>query len=219
MSTSFQSYLRQYAVKVSDNSEGDEYLLTRLENVEPALNILNIYGQIEGRAGGVDKILDSWGRIKKELALIEARGEAVLILGDLNRAVGADMLGVAGNKPDISYGGKLVRDLVASGEYMIFNNLALVEGGPWTREDPADGGLSCLDLAIGSKNLEPYLDKMLVDSARKFTPKRVTCSKGKMTIRPTDHFSLVLKLKMPRKENKKRPLSVWNKAKPGGWKA
>ena len=117
-------------------------MLTRLENVEPALNIFNIYGQIEGRAGGVDKILESWGRIKKELALIEARGEAVLILGDLNRAVGAGELGVAGNKPGISYGGKLVRDLVASGEYVIVNNLALAEGGPWTREDPADGGLS-----------------------------------------------------------------------------
>ena len=219
ISTSYQNYLRQYAVKVSDNAEGDEYLLTRLENVEPALNMFNIYGQTEGRAGGVDKILDSWGRIKKELALIEARGEAVLILGDLNRAVGAGEFGVAGNKPDISYGGKLVRDLVASGDYVLFNNLALVEGGPWTREDPADGGKSCLDLAIGSKNLEPYLEKMLVDSAKKFTPKRVTWSKGKMSTRLTDHFSLVIELKMPRKDVKKKTLCVWNKQKPGGWNA
>ena len=70
-----------------------------------------------------------------------------------------------------------------SGEYVILNNLALVEGGPLTREDPADGGLSCLDLAIGSKNLEPYLEKMVVDSARKFTPKRVTWNKERMTTR------------------------------------
>ena len=31
--------------------------------------------------------------------------------------------------------------------------------------------------------------------------KRVTWSKGRMTTRSTDHFSLVLELKMPRKEN------------------
>ena len=102
---------------------------------------------------------------------------------------------------------------------MIVNNLALTEGGPWTREDPADGGLSCLDLAIASKNLEPYLDRMVVDSARKFTPKRVTWSKGKMTTRSTDHYSLMLELNMPRKENKKKTICVWNKQKPGGWDA
>ena len=43
VSTSFQNYLRQHAVKVSDNAEVDEYLVTRLDNVEPALNIFNIW--------------------------------------------------------------------------------------------------------------------------------------------------------------------------------
>ena len=219
VSTSFQSYLRQYVVKVSDNSECDEYLVTRLENVQPALNILNIYGRIETRAGGPDKILESWGRIKKELALIEARGEAVLIIGDLNRAVGCDDLGVEGNAPDLSYGGKLVRDLVATEEYVMFNNLPLVEGGPWTREDPGDGGLSCLDLAIGSRNLLPFLERMVVDSAKEFTPKRAVFVQGKWTVKPTDHYSLMLVLNMPKKEKKQKAPTIWNKQKPGGWEA
>ena len=219
VSTSFQNYLRQYVVKVSDNAEVDEYLVTRLENVVPVLNILNIYGQIEARAGGPDKILESWGRIKKELSMIEARGEAVLILGDLNRAVGNDNLGVAGNSSDLSYGGKLVRDLLATEEYVMFNNLALVEGGPWTREDPGDGSLSCLDLAIGSRTLLPFLESMVVDSTRKFTPKRAVYNQGKLTVRPTDHYSLLLVLKMPRKEKKQKQPTIWNKRRPGGWEA
>ena len=151
--------------------------------------------------------------------MIEARGEAVLILGDLNRAVGQDELGVAGNSPDLSYGGKLVRELVATEEYVLFNNLALVEGGPWTREDPGDGGLSCLDLAIGSRNLLPFLESMVVDSDRKFTPQRAVYIRGRLTVKPTDHFSLLLGLKMPRKEKKQKQPTIWNKQKPGGWEA
>ena len=219
VSTSYQNYLRQHVVKVSSNSEGDEYLVTRLENVEPALNIVNIYGQIEGRAGGKENLLESWGRILKELSMIEARGEGVLILGDLNRAVGSGELGVPGNSPTVSYGGKMVRDLLASEEYCLLNGLALAEGGPWTREDPGDGGLSCLDLAIVSRNMLPFVKKMKVDSKKEFTPMRVTVRRGRMTLRPTDLFSLLLELWLPRKEKSQKTLTVWNKKKPGGWEA
>ena len=109
--TSVKEELKQSAVKVNDNSEGDEYLVVRLEHVEPPLNIINIYSQQEGRDGqeGKESVLESWGKIKMELCLIQLRGEAVLICGDLNRAVGADELGVRGNKERISEGGHLVR--------------------------------------------------------------------------------------------------------------
>jgi hypothetical protein len=219
VSTSYQNYLRQHVVKVSSNSEGDEYLVTRLESVEPALNILNIYGQIEGRAGGKENLLESWGRILKELSLIEVRSKGVLIIGDLNRGVGSDELGVPGNSPTVSYGGKLVRDLLASEEYCLLTGLALAEGGPWTREDPGDGGLSCLDLAIVSRNMLPYVKKLQVDSKKEFTPMRVTTRKGRMTLKPTDHFSLMVELWLPKKEKSQKTLTVWNKNKPGGWEA
>ena len=194
-------------------------MVTRLEHVNPALNIFNIYGQTETRAGGPDKILESWGRIKLELARIEARGEAVLILGDLNRAVGCDVLGVAGNASKVSYGGHLVRDLVASEEYFLLNNLEQAEGGPWTREDPADGGLSCLDLAIGSRNLLPFVQSVKIDCKKQFTPKRVIYVGGRMKTIFTDHFSLLVELKMPRLEKKEKAPTMWNKNKPGGWAA
>jgi hypothetical protein len=60
-------------------------------------------------------VLESWGKIKKKLCLIQLRVEAVLICGDLNRAVGADKQGVRGNKERISEGGHLVRELAEEG--------------------------------------------------------------------------------------------------------
>ena len=44
----------------------------------------------------------------------------------MNRAVGDDKWGVKGNKQTISYGGKLVRDLLENEEYILLNNLDIV---------------------------------------------------------------------------------------------
>ena len=85
--------LRQQAVRVTDNSDGDEFLIVRLEHVEPALNVINLYGMQEGKEGeeGKKRVLESWVRLKKELLLIEGRGEAVVVMGDYNRSVGCDL--------------------------------------------------------------------------------------------------------------------------------
>ena len=104
--------------------------------------MINVYGMQEGQDGeeGKQKVWDSWGRLRKEVLLIEARGEAALVMGDLNRAVGAGELGVPDNKEKISYGGEMVRELLSEGEYVLLNGLELAVGGPWTRVDPATGG-------------------------------------------------------------------------------
>ena len=220
LSTSVASWLSDSAVRVSEDSDGDEYLVTRIESVCPPLNIINIYGQQEGRDMKVvkEKILESWMKIKKELCLIEMRGEAVLLFGDHNRAVGADDLGVKGNKEKVSFGGQLLRDLVESKEYVMFNNLDLAVGGPWTREDPADGGLSCLDLCIGSANLLPYLKSVEVDSLRKMAASRVKVNrKGEITSTYSDHYPVIVELEMPTVESKSEKKTRWNVDKPGGW--
>ena len=85
--------------------------------------------------------------------------------------------------------------------------------------DPADPShMSCLDLAIVSKNMLPYVTGMRVDSSRRITLKRVTVSRrGKMTVKHTDHFALEIKLKMPEKPAENKNTAVWNLRKPGGW--
>jgi hypothetical protein len=44
-------------------------------------------------------------------------------------------------------------------------------------------------------------------------------SQGRMTVKLTDHYSLILVLSMPRKENIQKPPKILNKQKPGGWEA
>ena len=56
----------------------------------------------------------------------------MLLLGDLNRAVGSDQFGVTGNSDKVSQGGQLVRDMVKDKNLVVLNNL---EGsGPGLKE-------------------------------------------------------------------------------------
>ena len=204
ISTSVAEWLKDTTVKVSEDSEGDEYLVTRTESVHPPLNIINVYGQQEGRDGreGKEKILESWRKIRKELSLIESRGEAALLIGDLNRSVGADELGIKGNKVKVSYGGQLLRDLMEEENYVLLNNLELATGGPWTREDPATGGKSALDLAIASPNLLPYVRAVMVDRERTFSAARVTVKAGMVSLTHPDLYPVILTLEMPTNKEK-----------------
>ena len=199
ISTSIKNSLKTNATKVVDDNENDEFMVTRLDHVKPALNIVHIYGRIEAReAGKPQKILKSWTKILQELRAIETRQEAVLVCGDMNRAVGCGPGGVLGNKSEVSYGGRLIRDLIATGDYHMLLNSSLAEGGPWTRVCPSTGSPSCLDLSIGSTNLLPFLRRVVVDSSRLYTPRRAVTKKGRLTCTFTDHYPVVVDLEMPR---------------------
>ena len=192
-------------------------MVSRLDHVKPALNIVHVYGQTEGRAGQ-HKVLEGVKEILKELGNIEARNEFALVLGDLNRAVGNGELGVKGNTDKVSYGGQLVRELIGAGDYVLLNNLSLAEGGPLTPVCPATGRGSCLDLAIGSRDLVQFITKLQVDSKKVNTPGRAVAKKGALGLTYADHYPLWLELQMPRAEPAGRLPADWNLSKPGGWK-
>ena len=102
--TVIANYLKPHTVKVTEGKEGDVYIITRLGHVVPAVNIINIYGHQESRMTK-DEITESWFRLCKDLEEIETKGETLLIIGDLNRAMGSDQGGVTGNHEKVSYGG------------------------------------------------------------------------------------------------------------------
>ena len=83
---------------------------------------------------------------------------------------------------------------------------------------PGAGGPSCLDLAIGSRELVQYVKSVRVDSKRQFTPKRAVWKKGRMSLTYTDHFPVLIDLEMPRSEPPEKLPAKWNLNKPGGWK-
>ena len=188
-------------------------------NVYPAVNIINYYGSQESRTAK-DDILQSWYRLTKHMREIQIRGEACLLIGDLNRAVGAGKWGVKGNKEHVSYGGQLVRDLPETEDYTLLNSLDMVEGGPWTWISRANANIkSCLDQGIVSKNLLPFVQRVVVDEKQEFTPFRVVKRKAGITSCFSDHFSFKVILGgMPStKQLKKIKETVWNLNKLGGW--
>ena len=169
IATLVSNNLKQNTTKVGEGIDKDEYNIVRLDHVNPPLNIVNFYGEQESRTPN-DDILNSWYRLTKDLKEIEGRGEAFLLVGDFNRAVGDDEWGIKGNKSKVSFGGQLVRDMLETEGYILLNNLDIVEGGPWTWTSRANSNVkSCLDLGIISRNLLPFVDKVVVDKEQRFS--------------------------------------------------
>ena len=224
ISTSVVNELRQKSVTVKESDEDDEFLITRLEHCWPALSIVNWYGQQEQRKDD-DDILATWRRIKNELEAIRTRGDFTLFAGDWNRKIGNGKLGVKGNDERTSLGGDLVRELLATEDYILVNSTDLAEGGPWTWEDPKDRGKpweernkSCLDMVVVCKRLFPFIKSLKIDSKREISLKRPGFKKGKKTLTFADHYTLVLKIEnLPKVKKEDEKEMRWNLKKKDGW--
>ena len=111
----------------------------------------------------------------------------------------ADHLGLEGNLPRVSRGGHMVRDLLATGNWHLVNGMGreVVEGGPFTREDPARGEKSCLQLVIVSTELKPFVSKLYIDSSRAMGVARpvIVWQRGKYRLIYWDHYPCLLTLK------------------------
>ena len=196
----------------------DEFIITRHSQFSVPINIINVYGEQESRVGN-DEVEQRWSRIVNEIENIERRGEETILLGDLNKHVGEI---IPGNHKKCSFGGKLVKDLLNTDKFILANALKSVEGGPFTRYDPAnpdnDDKKSCLDLIIMSKNLSKYVENLIIDKKLAFTPGRAV-SKSKIVY--PDHYGLVMKFKnipmKPQNNLSGTKYSTWNTNKEGGW--
>ena len=216
--TAVENYLKPKTVTVKEGMNDDEYVIIRLEHVQPAINIINIHGGQEIRMEK-QEILESWGRLKQDILEIKERNESCLLAGDVNRAIGADKLGVTGNNSRISYGGHLIRELLESGEYFLANNSDKTTGGPWTWVCRGNGNSrSCIDLVIFSADLLPYFSSMVIDNKHNFSPSRVKTKDGKKKLIYPDHFPLVIKfVNLPTQRIKVKKVSNWKLNAPGGW--
>ena len=136
ISTSVLNEEKMYAIKATEGIDKDEYIITRHSHFYNPVNVVNIYGEQESRVKEVD-IENRWARIYEEVLKIQNRKEACIILGDLNKHIGNDDLGVKDNHPKISFGGELVRALLSEGEFICLNNhpntvhrWTIYQGGP-----------------------------------------------------------------------------------------
>ena len=164
---------------------------------------------------------EKWERLRSCMERIRAKQEFCLLQGDLNKLVGQGKFGVEGNHQEVSLGGKLLLDLLATGNWFLVNGLGqdIVEGGPFTRKDPATGNKSCLDLFIVSRELLPFVKKLEIDSEQELAVGRAVKRGQNYEIVNSDHFTCFLTLSgLPRiQERKEENQVIWNLASEGGW--
>ena len=219
VATAVSERFKNCSVSAGEGEGEDEFLVTRVECFRPALCIINCYG--EQRKTSKDEVEKKWRRLRDVMEGVRARNELCLLIGDLNKLVGTGALGIPGNSPEISLGGKLLRELLATGNWSLVNGLApdIVIGGPFTRKDPATGNLSCLDLCVVSCELLPYVHNLVIDSGREMAVARAVKMGKTFKMVYSDHFTCLLTFtNLPRrKEAKKEKKVVWNLAKEGGW--
>ena len=147
--------------------------------------------------------------------------EPLILIGDFNKHIGAGELGIKGNHPKVTHGGHLIRSFLENADYICVNNTDKAVGGPFTRFDPSDpkneNKMSCLDIAVISRQLLPYLNYLKIDSEQIFAPSR-PISKTKSVF--PDHYPLILEFhNLPREKQKQQSDSytIWNTNREGGW--
>ena len=107
VSSSVRNDEKQFALKVFEGENNDEFIVTRYSQFRTPINIVAIYGEQEGRETKPN-VRARWQRIMEQVRKVESKHELVVIIGDLNKHVGNDELGVKHNHPKISNGGELV---------------------------------------------------------------------------------------------------------------
>ena len=221
IATCIQSKDAAHTLKVAEGAEDHEMLITRHSQFSTPINIINMYGEQECRSKN-EEIKEKWYKVLTEISKIEAKGELFILIGDLNRHVGG---AIPGNERDtVSFGGKLITDMLKSGRYILVNASDKATGGPYTRYDPADPDnedkKSALSLCIVPTDLYQYIESLEIDKNRTITPSRPI---SKNMVRYTDHFTLLLTFKnlirMPNKPVAGKKTVRWNTNKEGGWKS
>ena len=204
-------------IKIMEGEHKDEFIVSRHGQFQRPINVINYYGEQESRTEKIE-VEEKWSRLTKVLKDIERRDEEAILIGDLNKLVGNDKSGIKDNNPKVSFGGKLVLELISEGNYCLVNSLVKCDGGPFTREEPNNPNVkSCLDLVIVSEGLVEYIVKLTIDKDRKFTPHRA--GKGKLIY--ADHYAMHFIMKgIPLKTpvmKKDSSQVIWNTNRPGGW--
>merc|ERR1711954_123910 len=93
--------------------------------------------------------------------------------GDFNKHVG-NM--IPGNHEKVTNGGKLVKEFLESGDYVLVNANSKSTGGPFTRYTPNEPNneekKSAIDFVIVSRSLESYIETFEIDKDLQWTPYR-----------------------------------------------
>ena len=89
ISTSVVEEEKDYVIRTKVGKDRDEFMVTRHSHFFQPLNIINIYGEHEGRETNANvESTNRWFRILEEIVKIENRCESLISIGDLNKKIG-----------------------------------------------------------------------------------------------------------------------------------
>ena len=195
-------YLAAGTLRIHDMSS-NELVHIRLDNVTPALNIVGLYMDVESR-DSKENMAEKVNALKEMSDEIIARGEALVMIGDINRP------SIVKEYDQMTPGTRMFADWIAEGSVVMVNDRSVP-----TRRDPATGSESLLDVCLVSSNVCRNVTEFHVDSERKVTP----YAKSKRGRKYTDHYAVTLKISLPesksRRKMKSRP--VINFGNKEGW--
>ena len=86
-----------------------EYIVTHHGQFKPALNIMNNYGAQESKQT-IEDIKSDWEEIVDEITKIKAKRESTLVIGDINRHIGNEL--VKDNHGKVTPAGKLLLEFI-----------------------------------------------------------------------------------------------------------
>ena len=107
-------------LKISEGSTGIEELTVRTESKNRVINIISLYGKIEGRENK-ENIKKQFSHLEELIKRIESSGEDYILIGDLNAKIGCKEDGIAGNNEEKNEAGKSLLNLEQTTQGIIVN--------------------------------------------------------------------------------------------------
>ena len=193
-------------LKISEGSPGIEELTVRTETKKRTINIITLYGKIEGR--------ESKENIKKQVSLqIESTGEDYILVGDLNAKIGCKEDGIEGNNEGQNEAGKALLNLEQKCQGLIVNKTKKCKG-KWTRVNTKNNKeKSILDYVITNQSTYDDIIEMKIDEEKLY---RLTNYKGK-EMTETDHNTIIIEMNDTRLAQKIDTKTRWNTKNKKGW--
>ena len=152
-------------VKVSEGNQDVEELTIRTETKKRTINIISMYGKIEGRESS-EKIKEQFSHIKELIKTIENSGEDYILIGDLNAKIGNKEDGIKGNKEGKNNAGKALLKLEEEVKGVIVNKTRKCNG-LWTRVNTQkENEKSVLDYVLTNENIFEDTKEMKIDEEK-----------------------------------------------------
>ena len=199
-------------VIVSEGNQDVEELTIRTETKKRTINIISMYGKIEGRESN-EKIKEQFSHIKELIKTIENSGEDYILIGDLNAKIGNKEDGIKGNKEGKNNAGKALLKLEEEVKGVIVNKTRKCNG-LWTRVNTQkENEKSVLDYVLTNESIFEDIKEMKIDEEKLY---RLTKYKGR-EIKETDHNTMIIEINDEVIKQKKEKQYRWNTKSKKGW--